>query len=353
MQQIKIELQGIIDRLVLDNIETYKPIIIQYLDFLEKLKELPVIEKEEQEETEQLEVTQSMEQPQQVTLSGPIFTFIRKLRGGIIPELEYLVSEKVIRELGLQHQDKVRIVSTIHTDYGPRYSFEIVEKGPGIELENRVQYDICIVEKEPILNTLMVGKHANGIIKVQEAPHTIILNQKDVNEFSIKEGDLVDISLFSNTPDHCRVIWKHDTNEKLEDKYERKSSAKKNIKEEPTDDDENNINIDLKLFKGKTIVIVGAFYFKSRYQQAFNKIPNCELIHLVGDEPKARMTSMIKNADVIVVTTTANSHSGTWSAREISKEYEIPFISVDREGINFIIQEVQSEFRKVYIDDIA
>lgn len=352
LAKVKQEMLIIIEKTTLHNIKSHRSMLIDYFDFLETLYRLPTFHTTQLDGSAEMDLKEIQQKQDQIIenqLDSPVYTFERKLRGGLFPALNYPIPEKMVRELGLEHNDIVKIIkSEVIKGAGIRYWFELVEKGNKGNDNQRVQFNYCIVERDPQLGSFMVRKTATDDIKVNGIPFTFLLSQKDATDFNIEVGDIVDIAYYENNIESQKVIWKHNTH-LLSPKISATIEEKKLNRKSSSDHEENkeiSYPIDITLFQNKTVAIVGSEYnMKLRYQQVFEQI-NCNLIHASGDEPSIRMESMLRKADIVVITIDGTGHHGAKTATEICKEHGIPFVCVDRNGPQYILLEIEKVLKR-------
>jgi hypothetical protein len=341
LEQTKQALVNVVDSLSLETLEESQRIINQYFDFLRTLKNLPTLESPEVIEEPIVEVQEEEVQPTEV-----LYTFERKLRGGIVNGIEppYFIPEKLIRDMRLEHHDKIRIADTSKHGTLTRYHFEIVEKANVGDPAGRVELSYCVVESRP--TSYVISKYANGEIIVDGTPLTLTISPKDAQDFYLRNGDLIDVAYYENNLDSLKVLWKYEIRESDPTPTITKKPATKKVEEPKEDIDlESKFPVNLSLLKGKTIVIVGSMYEKLKYQKAFDAI-GMNLVHLTGDETKLRMRAQIKKADIIVVTTQYVGHNGSVPAAMYAKEFDIPLASVDKNGIQYILIEAERVYKR-------
>jgi hypothetical protein len=343
LEQTKQALTSIINVLSLETLEENQRMISQYFDFLRTLNHLPnVAPVAEQTPTPKLDepVAQVEDQAQ---LDDELCTFERKLRGGIIREIGegYFIPERMVRDMGLEHGDKVRIRDTSKFGDLTRYHFELAEKANMSDPQGRIQFNYCVVESTA--TSFILRRHAGGDIMIDGYKDSLKLPIKDTQDFHLCEGDLIDVAFYENNVDSIRVLWKHEV-EAIPAPSKR--VAVKKIEEPKEEVDwETKFPINLGLLKGKTILIVGSMYEKAKYQRGFEAI-GINLIHLTGDETKVRMRSQIKKSDIVVVTTQQVGHNGSVPAAELAKEYDKAFAQVDRNGVQYILIEAERVYKR-------
>lgn len=345
LNSVKAQMGNVIAQMQLDNLEQTRTMIGSYLDFLNTLNALPVFEEPAPV------VSPSSPGPTPVTVSNEhkednIYVFERKLRGGIFPDLQngYMIPEKMVRDIGLHHGDKVRISDAMQINGETRYKFDIAEKANIGDAPGRVQFDYCIVESDGA--RFVVSKCAAGDILVDGVKQTFTIPQRDAHAFNVKEGDLIDVAFYENNLDSLRLVYRHDTPPPVEytSTVTKKPAAKKSVANDETEV-ERKFPIDLDFMKSKHVVIVGSAYEKLKYQRMFDML-SINLTHMSGDEGKVRLRTVIKKADVVVVTTQHVGHKGSVPTAELCKEYNIPMAAVDRNGPQYILMEAERVMKR-------
>lgn len=357
LAQVKQQLTAVIDIMTLENLNDSMEKLQTYFGFLENLKSLPTIVDSLQPTPAPTPVVQApvpVPEPVQVKeepviQEEPVYEFQRKLRGGFIEYRGgYPLPEKLVRDMGVEHGDKVKVIDTVYINGQPRARFEIVEKANIGDPKERVQLDFCIIEEGKYGLGYEVSEYTNGRIIVDGHPFTFKIPQKEVLDFNLKKGDLIDIAFYESNPDGLRVIWKHDTfempNMVVVPKQAPPKKSPANV-EIDFDDEDTKYPIDLSLFKDKNLVIVGSEYDKAKYQKACELL-GIKLTHMSGDEGKVRLRTAIKKADVVVLTIHHVGHKGSIPTADLCKEYNVPLASVDRSGVQYMLLEAERVMKR-------
>lgn len=103
--------------------------------------------------------------------------------------------------------------------------------------------------------------------------------------------------------------------------------------------------VDIELFRGKTLVIIGSERENAKYQKACKQL-GIHLIHMTGDEGKTRLRTAIRRADILVITILYVGHNGSIPSAELAKEYNVPLASVDRNGIQYILLQAERVIKR-------
>lgn len=372
LSRSKRELLTIISNLKSDNINESSDMVTTYFNLLKTLNKLPIFDDEssgledegltqseqQQDLIEQSEQSKAFEQDIVIENENvhqvPVYIFERKLYGGRISNLDngYTISERIVRSQGIRHGDMLVIsASTKIGEKGiTRYSFDIAESNYVAEPPNRVQINMCVVEKDDSIG-LIVRRSVNSEISINGSPYTFIISERDIANNNLQEGDIVDIAFYETNLETLKVIWKYET------KSQQQSIATSNKRPKKTrtdyDESERSIPIDHNLFIDKTITIIGAEYFRLTYQRVFDRL-NINMNHLTGDEGKIRLEKFIKKSDVVIVIIEYVSHNASYTANELCKTHNVPFVSAERDGAQYMLLEAEKALRrKLGLDESA
>lgn len=361
----KKDMTQLIESITFENLEEVKQHLEKYFAFLETLTTLPdlpelnnhqpesAIEIELENEMRELETgiqedslphvqvveadlseEEAFPDLQQESSTQQAYRFERKLRGGFLPEIEAFIPEGIIRKLGLEHGDLVRATKLENELH--KYIYELFEKGDGKEPEGRIQLDYCIVEKEA--GSLVVKKYGGEqVIRLDEVPYTMILPEKDIREFSINEGDLIDLAFFRTNPHLCKILWKHSLDQEISSSPLHSGYYKNKYKEDKQEDKPAAILPEENL-SGKKVLVIGCEPKKAIFKQNIEERGG-EFLWADGNEGKERLTAFIRKADVVVLLIRFMRHQGSKDAVEICKSLDVPFCIVENLGIKSLITE--------------
>ena len=286
-----------------------------------------------------------------------VFTFERKVRGGIIQDLEggYVIPEKMVRDMGIEHLDKVKITSfrKIEEDERTQYWFDIIEK-VNAPVPNRIEYKFCKVEKD--FGELLVRSSHEGDIRIDDIPFQIIIKNEDVLTFNLKEGDIIDIAFYKNNPNYTvRVLYKHETDYSSLENINSKNttsnqSDKKKNKTTKQFLDRNSI-FNKSLFRDRKVLIVGGVNRKADYRNTFEKL-GAEFELASGDEPKDTLASMISKSEVVGIAVGKCSHDASIFTVDTCKKLGIPFSSTHQAGLQSMVLCVEEAMMKGIKDEL-
>ncbi|WP_147535204.1 DUF2325 domain-containing protein [Bacillus marasmi] len=365
---IKEEIQEKLELLNFENLEKKQAEITTFFSFLQALDTLPFENhhnvKNQDEKTTNLPTedktaiqhneedieeksAESLEQEQDAnSIIGTVYRFERKLRGGVIPELDegYIIPEKMVRDMNADDGDLVRVVSEKGPQDHKSYRF-VVEKKSNQTNKSRVELRFCNVEKE--VGELVVKTSQGRMIKLDEVPYTFIIREKDVDIYHLHEGDIIDIAYYKENPMKMKVIYKHEIEEPHEQTLEQKrllSHAK--CHKGPADEkNERQYPVNLHLFKNKKVLVVGGESRHADYADAFNSL-NFELETITGNEGEKRLCPSINRADVIVIIIGETSHAASIQTVKICKEINKPFATTYENGIQSVLLCAEEAIKK-------
>lgn len=384
LKQARSQMNNIVKNTTFNNLQKQNESLSKYFQFLEILNELETAEIEKFTSKRlrlikpSLPSTIELEENQTISMSDldidstfeknrenlnpsilkQVFTFERKLRGGVIRELEggYILPEKMVRDIGLDNLDKVKVTSYKETEMEDEknlYWFEIVEK-VNAPMPNREEYTLCKVEKD--FGEFIVRSSHEGDIRVEDIPYDIVIKNEDVLTFNIKEGDIVDIAFYKNNPNYTvKVIYKHDTENAFSENSKSKTSNssshdRRNNKSTKQLVERNNV-INKSLFKERKVLIVGGATRKSDYKSTFEKV-GAEFEQASGDEHRDKLAAMISKAEVVGIAVGQCSHNASIFTVETCKRLGIPFSSTHQEGLQSMLLCVEEAMLKGIKDDL-
>ncbi|WP_217586130.1 DUF2325 domain-containing protein [Lentibacillus saliphilus] len=260
-----------------------------------------------------------------------MFTFERKIRGGFVPEIAGFVPEGIIRKLGLSHGDKVYAKAIEGPESSSNhFRYELAEKGDGKDLPERIQYNYCPVIKEA--GRLVVEKSAEtgAYIRFNDSIYPILLDENDVFNFKIEEGDLIDIAYKSPHIDQAKVLWVH----KVEELHipEVSVTNKKSLK----NNDKVDVDLDQTL-DNKTVLVIGNEPMKSLYKDAIEKRGG---LFLWGDtkDDLTRLKALVRQTDICVFLLSVSGHVGMEHIKQMCKDYDVAFQTTWSNGQSSVIR---------------
>lgn len=262
----------------------------------------------------------------------PMYRVERKLKGAYVDDIEGFIPESILRNKGIEHGDYVYAEPIPAVKVGQnRFLYELAEKSDGGSAPGRIEFKGCLVKKDGDLLVLKKSLVTGKSIKLNDYPYAIVLSDRDIVQFELSEGDVVDVALYESQPTAASVIWKHEVAEELfQDKPEpKKSTPKKEVVKT-----EKEV---APVFAGHTICLIGDKPNESEYK-AMVEERGGTLLHV---EPKwnvRRIQTHVKNADVVVGLYDLSKHTGLEKAKAYCKQYGVPYKMIPGKGKSTVLQ---------------
>lgn len=276
---------------------------------------------------------------------GKIFKFNRRLSGGVISDLDggYLLPEKMVRDMGLNDGDLLKVTDERIKNDEKKYTFDLFEKSKTTN-EERIEISFCKVDKEA--GEYVVKESMSGLIRLDEAPYTLILQEKDKQRLRLKEGDIVDVAFYRDNPSTVRVIWKHEIQytDTLTEEERRLYSEHRNEKNQ-NEKNEKEYPIALELFKNRKVLIIGGEHRHADYQRAFQTLP-IQLEMIKGTEETKRLKSAIDRADIVTIIIGEAKHRASIMAVQHCKDTGKPFDTTHENGIQSVLLCTENAIKK-------
>jgi hypothetical protein len=256
------------------------------------------------------------------------YRFERKIKGGILPEIEAYIPEKIIHDLDLCHGDLVSAEFLFKPNNGPaRYDFELVEKAdPPCSPENIIDIHMGVVSYEPRLGGLGITKTVNAPEIIYNDEVLILkISDEDADAMDLKEGDIVNAAFYENNPEYIRVRWKYNTGE-IEDEQSsprRSSSFYKN-----KDKEKEKVE---QIFEDKTICVMGYEPGWPAFREEIEKRGGT-LNTLTGREGFETIYGTIRKSDCLLLMIGHVGHTGTIFSVDFCKKNNIPQASLKTFG---------------------
>jgi DNA-directed RNA polymerase subunit H (RpoH/RPB5) len=261
------------------------------------------------------------------------FLFERKLRGGYLPKIGVYVPESIVRKVGIEHGDFVKVEEKIVDEEITKHYFQIYKKGNRIKPEDRKEINYGLVERDG--NIFVVRKtllNGGEDVRYNDAPYAFLLRNEDILEFQIKEGDIIDLSFSPKDISYNRVIWKHVVEQEIQaSSYHSgayKTKEKSDIKSIP------------KTLNDKKILVIGCEPRKTVFKENIESRGGI-FSFAEGTEGYARLSSMIKKADLVILMIRFIRHRASIDAVEICKQLRKPFSVVENLGVHSVIKEAE------------
>lgn len=256
----------------------------------------------------------------------------RRLKGAFIEEIEGFIPESILRQLGIEHGDYVYATPIPAVKAGQnRFRYELAEKSEAMDAPGRIEFKGCPVKRDGELLVLNRSLVTGKSIKFNDYPFSIVIHDRDIVQFELAEGDVVDVAFYENNPTAASVIWKHELADlTIEEKPEpKKASPRKEVA--PVVEEIEPV------FAGQTICLIGDKPNESLYK-AMVEERGGTLLHV---EPKwnvRRIQTQVKNADVVVGLYDLSKHTGLEKAKAYCKQYGVPYKMIPGKGKSTVLQ---------------
>lgn len=249
------------------------------------------------------------------------YVFERKLKGGCLPKLNHaLLTEELVRNLDLKNGDLL-YAEPKEGAYGskPIYWYEVAERRERKMPVQRVGLGFCPVEA--VGNFLVVRKsyETGELIRFSEVSMELMLQDNDIREYSLREGDLVDIAYWENAPERPRVVYKHPVPKEV-DMVKTVSRKRKDRIEEESRVAEPDLTLE-----GKVILVVGNDAEPEKCREYFTR-QGAEMLWADSKFSGNRLSGLIRKADAVVYLLRITGHGGMTLTKRLCKEYEVPFV---------------------------
>ena len=360
------EMNQLLNEMTRDKVPYAQKGIERYFNFLAALNDLPEISKIEvnindeniSENDIKIPLSNQKVEEDEMEKQKPekLYTFERKIRGGLILGLDgdYLVPEKMVKDAGLGHLDKLRIVEKVEAEPRNKYKFEIAVAA-NKKLEGREEYTFCPIEHDNELG-LVIKKSGQDNIKINEISFTfVVMNERDISIYSLQEGDIVDIAFYNNNPNRSvRVINKHEIEAFETHTYKasdvlNKAKTIKRSKLQNQVKEQKQYPIDLDLLKDKKILIVGGATRHPDYLEALTLIGLGENVEFAsGDKDKQhiRIEAMIQKSDIVAIMISECSHAISTLTVGYCKKHNVSFSSGHSSGVQAMLLALEDAANK-------
>lgn len=262
------------------------------------------------------------------------YVFERKLRGGILPDIEAFVPEGIIRRLGIGHGDLVQAEK--QSEYGNRvkYHYTLVESRNEGEAPGRIQMDYCLVEKEAGHLVVRGDYLKNQFIRFDGVRYSLILNEQDIRNFEIKEGDVIDVAYKSDNPSENKVLWMHET--KIPVQAEEKSEKKRkevDTAKEMSEELEQTL-------AGVNVLIIGNESSKANYQAEIEKRGGT-FFWADSNKRMDSYPSLVRKCSFAIFLLGVSGHTCMKQFKQLCKDQNKPFEATFDQGITSIIRTAE------------
>ena len=328
-----------------DTYATYCDDIDAYINYLNVVRQLPVVELPSEEEPETFDEVLPVDEvspTDQPADDGKIIgTFHKNLAGGIVKHSAFergilFIGEGWARDAEVTDGDEVEVLD---------YSYER-DRASGIQLikkqaperEQNIQtFTFGIVDTDdstPSSDTdrFMITKSVNG--EILDVPYR--LTAEDIERFNVSQGDILDIAWYENNPQTCKVIWKHRIEYDTEPSIEQK---KRSYSSEPDASPTPQTLFTDNQFEGYTICLVGMDMYKDKFKKAVEERAG-NFIHVDPQISRTRREAEYKKADIVMLGLQQISHESSNHAIAFAKQESIKYGSFNGHGVGPFILEI-------------
>ncbi len=349
MDESKREMMIWLERLNFKNIEDTKEIIMEYFNILHSVSKLPeppckpldgepsTIENNDSQNKEVVE--EISEVIPEVIEEQAGYIFERKLRGGYLQEINAFIPEGIVRNLNIKHGDLVGAKRMIDdtSEGNPKYYYTLLEKKDGADAPDRGEMNYCIIERESGALVVKSNSLTGEKILYKGTSYCLFLNDQEIRQFNLEEGDIVDVAYKVSNPSQHKVTWKHEHSESNEeiksfDKRKRPTDPKKEKTDSPTID---------QTLKGMNVMIVGNESARSAYQEQIEKRGGT-LLWGHTKEAMERLEPLVKKADFIIFLLGLSGHVGMKQIKSFSKEHGVTFQTTFNQGTTSIVRMAET-----------
>jgi len=302
---------------------------------------LKKIEQTKKSETEQSVIKKTKERFQEKILDdGNIIhgIFHRMLRGGTVhTKKELYVPESICRQMDFHNDDLVEATYLKTVKNKPYYTYRLLKKNPNQSIEQREEITGIAIKKHLDLKRLYIE-----LSRPQEDfPTTILLKDNDIDQFNLKEGDIIDYVCHPDDVMLGCVLWKHKVDPFPIIEEQSHKTASKRISPKKAR------RAFLPIFEGLNILTVGGNPSLTDYLKEEIEKRSGNFIRLRGYEKRPTMVAKIKSADIVVVYTEAISHEAMYLTKDICKKYEIVHTFTKNCGKNQFVKRISSLKKKL------
>ncbi len=252
--------------------------------------------------------------------------FCRSLRGGLLLPAHVRVPERIVRQLQLVSGDRLTYRALPNFGDGPpRYEFNVLSRGSGVELRERREQQLGVVELDG--DSLVVRRFADG----QTLDVPVVLPPEDGISLHLHDGSVVDLASWADAPHAVRVAWLHhlgpgDAEEALPASSPTKPKAKgPRVKREPPEP----------VLHGKRVLVVGNEPRQSQYAKAI-ELRGGQMEWTSGDDGDDRLAAALGRVDAALILKNHCSHHASESTTQLGKQLGIPVRRIGTDGIKSV-----------------
>lgn len=280
------------------------------------------------------------------------FPLDRKLSGGFLylgnSSVNIYVPESIIRSEGFENGDLIYAEPIPGTGTRtPMYTYTLVEKAKVKTTNNRNEFTHGLVEFDEQLKQYYVEKSADGTtLRIKDVPMKFLIPKKDLNQFGIVTGDIVDIAWYNDSLEKGKVSWRHSLQDATETKTDSKKMMdfkKKQTVEADTRAKKAETNIPQTL-AGKKICLVGADPYHPDFKEVVEEHGGT-FYGILSNTHKVSMAATIRKSDLVLVCISHTSHRDSQYANEKAKSYKVPFKSFSGFGKGLFLMSIYSALK--------
>lgn len=337
--ELKDDMKIIVDNmnLELDSVRKTEDRLKQYFDLMRQFINLPTLEKEkvEPEPTKYVLPKHPFPEPEEVDTSK-VYEFDRKLKGGTLIGKNCFIPERIVREQGIEHGDLVRVKETGRDEMSGNvfYDFTVEESRNRPPSPDRVSIDYAVVEYDEFLRRYYVEEDMLGnIVRIDEVPQKLYIQDSDVTYYELEEGDIIDIAYSKKQSNYVRVVWKYP----IESPEEfTRSSYSKQVKDKVKKEYEQTL-------VGQTVLMVGFEPGRKRMEEEV-LARGGEFMWAHGKkEGETNLHNLVRKSTIVISMLEHMGHGGSKPTIRFAKELGIPHGEVHSFGRSTFINKVHEK----------
>lgn len=327
-----------------DTYATYSEDIDAYINYLNVVRQLPDVKPPSEEEPETFdevlpvdEVSPTDESADDDTIIG---TFQKNLAGGVVKHaaLErgiFFIGEAWVRDANITDGDVVEVLDYSY-ERNRASGIRLVRKQAPETPQSIQTFTFGIVDSlgdsEHVLHPLVITKSVNG--ETLDVPYR--LTTDDIERFNVSQGDILDIAWYEDSPQTCKVIWKHRIEYDMEPTVEQK---KRSYSSEPEASPTPQAVFTDHQFEGYTICLVGMDMYKDKFKKAVEERAG-NFIHVDPQVSRTRREADYKKSDIVMLGLQQISHESSNHAIAFAKQENIKYGSFNGHGVGPFILEI-------------
>lgn len=369
VRQTKLEMKRWIDQLELHNVQDVKEKLEQYFQMFEVMGNLPeappvkqkkkkivvedIVEEIEKEDAIGEQIALQIEETIEETIESPRadgnelkgYVFERKLRGGILADINAFIPEGIVRKLDLEHGDIIgaRKMEDVSEDGRNKYHYTLIEKGERRPAPDRAQLEYCLIKKEAGSLVVEDSSLSGEKVRFNGVSFSIVLNENDIRHFGLAEGDIIDIAYKKSMPNEHKVLWKHEDIELPEEKTI--ETTKKRKEHDPSSE---LVELPEQTLEGVSVMIVGNEPSRTSYQEQIEKRGG-EFLWIDAKEKVDRFEPVVKKSSFVIFLLGVSGHTGMKKIKQLCKDYKIHFEGTFNQGVTSIVR--LAEDLAIRVDD--